>query len=247
MNRACQRQTLGLDFPVRRMICTVPKPLTGRQNDPGPLHVLRASAGCSDPRRPLPNGHGPRRLPRLRYLCASTETRTGRPRWERLRQVLSIGSAPSASASRRPRPVRPVDRSRQGARAPLPDPGLVEGPMDDLVSRIETLRELPQPSADTMAAVVGGAEKPPIMVSDFTARHEKHTILELREKHGRNQPPSREARLHNPQLVRLAPLPTRRRICSRQNFDLQSGLKVEVAPTTIDRKPVRRPSAERNL
>lgn len=62
---------------------------------------------------------------------------------------------------------------------------LVAGPVEDLVARIETLAKLPQPSADTMAAVLGGVEKPQIMVSGLPELYEKHTIIEHREKNAR--------------------------------------------------------------
>lgn len=62
---------------------------------------------------------------------------------------------------------------------------IIAGPVEDLVARIETLRGLPAPSADTMAAVLGGAENPKFMVSNLPALYEKHTILEHREKNER--------------------------------------------------------------
>ena len=40
MNRRCQRQTLGLDTPARRMISAVPMPFGGRQDDPCPPGML---------------------------------------------------------------------------------------------------------------------------------------------------------------------------------------------------------------
>ena len=53
----------------------------------------------------------------------------------------------------------------------------------------------------------------------------------------RNQPPSCETLLDDPELVRLAPLSAPRGIRRRQNFDLQSGLKDDhkVAPITLIR------------
>lgn len=62
---------------------------------------------------------------------------------------------------------------------------IADGPVEDLVARIETLANLPQPSPDTMAAVLGGVERPGIKVSELTGLYEKHTILEHREKNER--------------------------------------------------------------
>lgn len=62
---------------------------------------------------------------------------------------------------------------------------IAEGPVDDLVARVETLAKLPQPSPDTIAAVLGGVENPKFMVSNLPALYEKHTILEHQDKNER--------------------------------------------------------------
>lgn len=62
---------------------------------------------------------------------------------------------------------------------------LIAGPVEEAVARIETLRKIPQPSVDTIDAVLGRVEKPQIMVSSLPELYEKHTVLEHREKNER--------------------------------------------------------------
>lgn len=49
---------------------------------------------------------------------------------------------------------------------------VAEGPIDDLVARIETLQKLPAPSDDTVAAVLGSGSKQQVMLSELVAHVE---------------------------------------------------------------------------
>src|SRR5512140_801402 len=48
MNRSCQRQTLGFDLPLWRMISAVPKAVRGRQDDLRPPDVLLRAVPVRD-------------------------------------------------------------------------------------------------------------------------------------------------------------------------------------------------------
>lgn len=73
---------------------------------------------------------------------------------------------------------------------------IAAGSIEDLVARLETLRSLPQPSDDTMEAILGGDARPAVMLSELVAHVEalKKTQHENRFKNAEQMVRWRQAR-----------------------------------------------------